>query len=87
MEKYLCVKTDKYTSELIWFRCSSHSLEIETGSYQHLIALGFNDKSTLVDHFVSSPREREKSEEIVKEMKEGDREETGTGMKGKKQKK
>ena len=24
------------------------------------IVLGFNDKSTLVDHFVSSPREREK---------------------------
>ena len=25
-----------------------------------LIVLGFNDMSTLVDHFVSSPREREK---------------------------
>ena len=25
-----------------------------------LIKLGFNDMSTLVDHFVSSPREREK---------------------------
>ena len=25
-----------------------------------LIVLGFNDKSTLVGHFVSSPREREK---------------------------
>ena len=27
-----------------------------------LIVLGFNDTSTLVDHFVSSPREREKSD-------------------------
>ena len=39
-------------------------------------------------HFVSSPREREKKiEEIVEEMKERDREERGTGMKAKKQKK
>ena len=28
--------------------------------YQILIVLGFNDTSTLVGHFVSSPREREK---------------------------
>ena len=27
-----------------------------------LIVLGFNDMSTLVGHFVSSPREREKSD-------------------------
>ena len=33
--------------------------------------LGLNDTSTLVGHFVSSPREREKEiEEIVEEMKE-----------------
>ena len=38
-------------------------------------------------YFVSSPRESEKSEEIVEEMKERDREERGTGMKVKKQKK
>ena len=39
-------------------------------------------------HFVSSPREREKNiDEIVEEMKERDREERGTGMKVKKQKK
>ena len=39
-------------------------------------------------HFVSSPRERKKRvEEIVEEMKERDREERGTGMKVKKQKK
>ena len=36
---------------------------------------------------LSSPREREKREEIVEEMKAGDREERGTGMKVKKQKK
>ena len=54
-----------------------------------LIVLGFNDTSTLEGHFVSSPREREKrdSRERVEEMKERDREERGTGMKVKKQKK
>ena len=52
-----------------------------------LIVLGFNDTSTLEGHFVSSPREREKREERVEEMKERDREERGTGMKVKKQKK
>ena len=53
--------------------------------------VGFNDTSILVGNFVSSPREREKIEEIaedtVEEMKERDREERGTGMKVKKQKK
>ena len=39
-----------------------------------LIVLGFNDTSTLVGHFVSSPREREKRD-IVEEMKESNREE------------
>ena len=53
-----------------------------------MIVLGFNDTSTLVDHFVSPPRERRKEiEEIVEEMKERDREERGTRMKVKKQKK
>ena len=37
-----------------------------------LIVLGFNDTSTLVDHFVSSPREREKRDG-VEEMEERDR--------------
>ena len=38
--------------------------------------LEFNDTSTLVGHFVSSPRERRKViEEIVEEIKERDREE------------
>ena len=31
------------------------------------------DTSTLVGHFVSSPREREKTGELVEEMKERDR--------------
>ena len=48
--------------------------------------LGFNDTSILVGHFVLSPREREKREEIDV-MKERDSEERGTGMKVKKQKK
>ena len=39
--------------------------------------LGFNDTSTLAGHFVSSPREREKSDRIVEEMKERVREERG----------
>ena len=41
-------------------------------------------------HFVSSPRERKKRKEIeekVEEMKERDREERGTGVEVKKQKK
>ena len=46
--------------------------------------LGFNDRSTLVDHFVVSQR---KGEKIVEEMKERDWDESGTGMKAKKQKK
>ena len=37
--------------------------------------LGFNDTSTLVGHFVLSPREREKKEEIVEVLKERVREE------------
>ena len=53
-----------------------------------IFVLGFNDMSTLVGHFVSSPREvRKEIEEIVKKMKEAEREERGTGMKVKKQKK
>ena len=50
--------------------------------------LGFNDTSTLEGHFVSSPEKgRKEIEERVEEMKERDREERGTGMKVKKQKK
>ena len=51
-----------------------------------LTELGFNDTSTLVGHFVSSPREREKREETVEEIKERNREERGTGMKVNRQK-
>ena len=55
-----------------------------------MIVLGFHDTSTLVGHFVSSPREREKRDSRGDErevQKEKCREERGTGMKGKKQKK
>ena len=63
--------------------------QLRVSNICNCIVLRFND--TLVSHFVSSPREREKKiEEIVeemKEMKEMNREERGTGMKVKKQKK
>ena len=53
-----------------------------------LIVLGFNDMSTLVGHFVSSPREREKRD---RRDSRGDEREgqgrKGTRMKVKKQKK
>ena len=35
--------------------------------------VGFNDTTTLDGHFMSSPREREKRDRIVKELKETDR--------------
>ena len=53
-----------------------HPKNIPAKLFQFLIVLEFNDMSTLVSHFVSSPREREKREEIV-EMKERDRKERG----------
>ena len=54
----------------------------------NLIELEFNDTSTLVGHFVSSPRDKEKRDkEIVEEIKERNQEERGTGMKVEKQKK
>ena len=40
-----------------------------------LIVLGFNDTSTLVGHFVSSPREREKSDR--RDSRRDEREEQG----------
>ena len=41
----------------------------------HLIVLGFNDTSTLVGHFVWSPREREKSDRT--DSRRDEREEQG----------
>ena len=47
-----------------------------------LILLEFNDTSTLMGHFVSSPRGREKRDrKDMEEMKERDREKKGTGVK------
>ena len=47
-----------------------------------IVVLGFNDTSTLVGHFVCLPaKARKEVEEMVEEIKEGDREERGTGMK------
>ena len=75
-----------YLVKIPW-KCHSHEAQAARGT-KRLIVLGFNDTSTLEGHFVSSSREREKEiEERVEEMKERDREERGTGMKVKKQKK
>ena len=52
-----------------------------------MIVLGFKDMSTLVGHFVSPPREREKTDRRASRGDERDREERGTGMKVKIQKK
>ena len=53
-----------------------------------LIVLGFNDTSTLWVILCCLPEKgRKETEEIVEEMKESNREERGTGMKVKKQKK
>ena len=44
---------------------------------QYFICVGFNDTSTHVCHFVSSPRQREKrkeTKEILEKMEERDRE-------------
>ena len=41
----------------------------------HCIVLGFNDTSTLVGHFVSSPREREKRDR--RDSRRDEREEQG----------
>ena len=50
--------------------------------------VGFNNTSTLEGHLCRlSKKGRKEIEEIVEEMKEKDREERGTGMKVKKQKK
>ena len=52
--------------------------------YFMIDCVGFNCTSTLVGHFVSPPKEREKRDrrDSIEEMKERDREERGTGMKG-----
>ena len=52
-----------------------------------MIVFGSNNTSTLVGHFVSSLREREKTDRRDSGGDKRDREERGTGMKGKKQKK
>ena len=65
---------------------SRYLLDLLKRPFYSLNVLGFNDTSTLVGHFVSSPRERGK-EKVVEQMKEMNREERGAGMKVKKQKK
>ena len=46
-----------------------------------LIVLGFNDTSTLEDHFVSSPRERERERERRDRGDNGGNEREGQGRK------
>ena len=79
---HLPKKRQKGTGELL-----DNSKACNRGLIIFLIELGFNDMLTLVGHFVSSPKRRKEIEEIAEEMKERDREERGTGMKVKKQKK
>ena len=68
-----------------WKSVSSHPTKADI--YQHiwLTVLGFNN--TCGSFCVVSQRKGEEIEEIVEEMKEGDREEREAGMKVKKQKK
>ena len=54
---------------------SAVSLPNHTFTGQVLIVLGFNDTSTLGGHFVSSPREREKSDR--RDSRRDEREEQG----------
>ena len=64
------------------------AVAIRMALYDWLIVLEFNDTSTLVGHFVSSPRDREKRDRRDSRRDEReDREERGTGVKVKKQKK
>ena len=49
-------------------------MQIKKSTTTILIELGFNDTSTFVGNFVSSPREREKKDRgLIEEMKERDR--------------
>ena len=65
-----------------------HADSEDSDFFFFLIVLGFNDTSTLVGHFVSSPREREKRDRRDSRRDEReDREERGTGVKVKKKKK
>ena len=71
---------------------STHNIcfcgEIRTFEWKKRLVLGFNDTSTLVIILCRLPEKgRKEIEEIVEEMKETIREEIGTGMKVKKQKK
>ena len=44
---------------MLMLKCTSALIDLTLADF-FLIELGFNDTSTLVGHFVSSPREREK---------------------------
>ena len=56
------------TLEILWLPVYLYSRA--RSCMTELIVLGFNDTSTLVGHFVSSPREREKRDSRGDERKE-----------------
>ena len=59
----------------IYFFCFEENKSRHFMQIDWLIVLGFNDTSTLVGHFVSSPREREKSDR--RDSQRDEREEQG----------
>ena len=69
----------KFFAEKMWVAFAVQKLltffQQKISEYSILIVLGFNDTSTLVGHFVSSPREREKSDR--RDSRRDEREEQG----------
>ena len=63
------------SSEANWFGSTLFAKAVHIRVQQVLIVLGFNDTSTLVGHFVSSPREREKRDR--RDSRRDEREEQG----------
>ena len=79
MLMYLLCKNEKKMSAVVVVgtlrvRIPHYALSIPTGR-PDLIVLGFNYMSTLVGHFVSSPREREKRD--GRDSRRDEREEQG----------
>ena len=67
----------KYSEGYLSYRADTKSISKTKGdkSKRKFIVLGFNDTSTLVGHFVSSPREREKRDR--RDSRRDEREEQG----------
>ena len=56
----VCIKVVRQVHTLNTFQKKKYEIMINKEDFFIVIVLGFNDTSTLVGHFVSSPREREK---------------------------